>query len=49
MQLEWATLLEQAEATLLAMRRSHGEWRGQAGELEAWSSDAHGVAEVAGA
>ena len=38
-----------AEAPLLAMRRSHGEWHGQDGELEAWFSDAHGVAVVAGA
>ena len=36
-----------AEPTLLAMRRSHGEWHGQDGELDAWFSDAHGVAEVA--
>ena len=36
-----------AEATLLAMRRSQGEWHGQDGELDAWFSDAQGVAEVA--
>jgi len=36
-----------AEATLVAMRRTHGEWDGQDDELGAWFSDAHGVAEVA--
>ena len=36
-----------ARATLLAMRRSQGEWLCQDGELDAWFSDAHGVAEVA--
>ena len=36
-----------AEATLLAMHRSHGEWHGQDYELDAWFSDAQGVAEVA--
>lgn len=35
-----------AEATLLAMRRTHAEWDGRDGEMEAWLSDAHGVAEV---
>ena len=29
------------------MRRSQGGWHGQDGELDEWSSDAHGVAEVA--
>jgi hypothetical protein len=36
-----------AEATLLALRRTHGEWDGQDDELGAWFSDAHGGAEVA--
>ena len=35
-----------AEATLLVMRRPH-ECDGQDNELEAWLSDAHGVAGVA--
>ena len=36
-----------AEAALLAMRRNQGKWLGQDDELDAWLSDAHGVAEVA--
>ena len=36
-----------AGAKLLAMCRSPGEWHGQDGELDAWFSDVHGVAEVA--
>lgn len=32
---------------LLAMRRSQGKWLGQDDELDAWFSDAHGVAEIA--
>ena len=36
-----------AEATLLAMRRSQGEWFCLDGGLDAWFLDAHGVAEVA--
>ena len=36
-----------AEAALLAMRRNQGKWLGHDDELDAWFSDAHGVAEVA--
>ena len=36
-----------AEAALLALRRNQGKWLGHDDELDAWFSDAHGVAEVA--
>ena len=36
-----------AEAALLTLRRNQGKWLGHDDELDAWFSDAHGVAEVA--
>ena len=36
-----------AEAALLTLRRNQGKWLGHDDELDAWFSDAHGVAEGA--